>query len=66
MPVKTIYATTRPTWYDTKNIAKGKMLQQLETPSSTAAGMLAPPENTDNQFYDCEVKTIQRILLALQ
>lgn len=66
MPVRTIYPTTKPTWYDTKAIAKAKMIQQLETPSSASAGMTAFPENTNNQFYDCEVKTLQRILLSLQ
>lgn len=63
---RTIYPTTKACWYDTKAIAKGKMLQQLESPSAANAGMLAPPQNTNNQFYDCEVKTLQRILLSLQ
>lgn len=64
--VRTIYATTKPTFFDTKAIAKAKMLQQLESPSTASAGLLAYPSTTDNEYRDTEVITLQKILVALQ
>jgi len=63
---RTVYATTRAGWADTKAIAKGKMLQQLETPSTAAAGMLSEPSTTNGSYFDTELKSLQKILLALQ
>lgn len=64
--MRTIYATTRSGWFDTKAIAKGKMLQQLESPSGVYAGLVSEPDNTDNNYHDTELKSLQKILVALQ
>lgn len=66
MPVESIYATTRAGWYDTRAIAKAKWLQQLRTPSTTAAGMLAEPQTTSLKFHDTKLITLQKILTDLQ
>lgn len=64
--MRTIYATTRPGWFDTKAIAKGKMLQQIKDPSSAAAGLLASPDNTNPTSTDTKLRTLQKILVKLQ
>lgn len=64
--MRTVYATTRAGAHDTRAIAKGKWLQQLQNPSTAAAGLLAEPISTEPHYHDCKVRTIQRILTALQ
>lgn len=64
--MRTIYATTKPTWFDTKAITKAKWLQQLNSPSSTSAGMVAEPPTTTLKFHDTKVIVLQKILKALQ
>lgn len=64
--MRTVYATTKPGFYDTHAIAKGKWLQQLRNPSSTSAGLVAEPDNTQVRFNDTRVRTTQKILKALQ
>lgn len=64
--MKAYYPTTRPGWYDTEAIAQAKWKQQLTNPSSATAGLMANPQNTTNGFYDTKLKTMQKILKALQ
>lgn len=64
--MKTFYDTTRATWTDTGATAKGKWLQQLAYPSTTAAGMLAEPDNVVPRFHDTRVKVLQKIITKLQ
>jgi len=63
---RTVYPTTRAGWYDTKKIAKDKWLQQLASPSTAAAGLLAEPQTTDVSFHDTALSTFQKILTELQ
>jgi hypothetical protein len=64
--MRTIYATTRAGWSDTKAIAKGKWNQQLNSPSSARAGMLAEPRTTYNKFHDTKLVVLQKIITGLQ
>lgn len=64
--MRTIYPTTRAAWYDTKAIAKQKLLQQLQSPTAAYAGLIAEPDNTENNYQDTELKSLQKILTALQ
>lgn len=63
---RTVYATTRATYHDTKFIAKAKWLQQLQSPSSAAAGILAEPTSPNPQFHDTKLISLQKILTQLQ
>jgi hypothetical protein len=64
--MRTIYSTTRAGWFDTLAIAKAKWLQQVKAPSSAASGMLSEPTTTQPQFHDGKLRTVQKILTALQ
>lgn len=63
---ETIYETTLPGWHDTKAIAKAKWNQQLQSPSTTRAGMIAEPPTTENKFHDTKLVVLQKILKGLQ
>jgi hypothetical protein len=65
MPV-TIYPTTRATFFDTKATAKGKWLQQIRSPSSARAGMIAEPPTTHLKFHDTKLVVLQKIITGLQ
>lgn len=63
---KTIYATTKPGWYDTRAIAKGKWLQQLNSPSNVSAGLVATPDTHNPGHADTKLRVLQKILARSQ
>ena len=65
MPV-TIYPTTRAGRYDTRAIAKGKWLQQLNSPSTASAGVLQEPTDLNIKFHDSRLMVLQKIITKLQ
>jgi hypothetical protein len=64
--MRTVYPTTRAGYFDTRKIAEDKWLQQLQNPTAAAAGTLAEPTTTENEFRDTKLITLQKILTSLQ
>lgn len=63
--MRTVYQTTRPCFYDTIAICRGKLLQEQTQHNAAHGGLESSHDTTATGFHDTQVISLQKQLKAL-